>query len=198
MKKKGVDKYRMVNAAMSINKVTIRDANLPPAVDKFSEEFAGMAVASLIDFFSGYNQVTLAEECRDLTAFQTPIGLLRQTTLPQGATDLVAQFVRIVTKILEEHIPARCRPFLDDIGVKGPKTTYGDKEILPGIWRYMYKHMIWLDGVLADLELAGCTISGKKLQFCMPGIKIVGFVCDLAGRHPDSSKVVKILEWEPC
>lgn len=52
VKKKGVDKYRMVNAAMSINKVTIWDANLPPAVDEFSEEFAGMAVASLIDFFS--------------------------------------------------------------------------------------------------------------------------------------------------
>ena len=53
--KKKSGKYRMVNAAMNINKVTIRDANLPPSVDEFSEEFTGMYITSLIDFFSGYD-----------------------------------------------------------------------------------------------------------------------------------------------
>jgi len=71
-----VDKYRIVNTTISINKVTIRDANLPLVVDEFSKEFAGMSVASLIDFFSGYDQITLTEECRDLIAFMTPIRLL--------------------------------------------------------------------------------------------------------------------------
>ena len=45
----------MVNAAMNINKVTIRDTNLPPSVDEFLEEFAGIYITSLIDFFLGYN-----------------------------------------------------------------------------------------------------------------------------------------------
>jgi hypothetical protein len=51
---------------------------------------------------------------------RTPLGLLRQTTLPQGTTNSIAQFVRIVTKILEDLISKDCLPFLDDIGVKGP------------------------------------------------------------------------------
>ena len=67
--KKIKNKYRMVNAAMNMNGVIIRDVNLPFNVEEFSEEFAGMCVASLIDFFSGYDQVVLAEKSRDLTAF---------------------------------------------------------------------------------------------------------------------------------
>ena len=195
--KKKSNKYRMINAAMNMNKVTIRDANLPPDVDGFSEEFAGMVMTSLIDLFSGYDQITLAKTYRDLTAFMTPLGLLRQTTLPQGATNSVAQFVRVITKILEDLLEI-CRPFLDDIGVKGPKTTYGNVEVAPGVRQFVLEHIKNLDSVLLNFELAGCTISGEKSQFCMPGIKIVGFVCDFHGRRPEGSKIIKILEWRPC
>ena len=149
-------------------------------------------MTSLVDFLSGYDQAKLAERCRDMTGFMTPIGLLRRTTLPQGATNSVAQFVRIVTKILEDLIPDVCRPFLDDVGVKGPKTDYGGEESAPGIRRFVLEHIINLDRTLADLERAGVTVSGEKCQFCMPGIKIVGYVCDAEGRHPEYAKVEKI------
>jgi hypothetical protein len=75
-------KYRLINAAQQYNKYTIRDANLPLDTDGFSEDFAGCEIASLVDVFSSYDQVELAEKSRDLTAFDTPLGLLRQTTLP--------------------------------------------------------------------------------------------------------------------
>ena len=100
--------------------MTIRDANFPPAVDEFSEEFAGMQMTSLIDFFSNYNQIELDSRCRNLTASMTPLGLLRQSTLPQSATNSVARFVLIVLKILADLISTVCRPLLVDIGVKGP------------------------------------------------------------------------------
>ena len=82
--KKERNKYRLINAAMNINRVTIRDANLPPCADKFSEEFAGCKVMTLVDFFSSYNQLELDVESRNLTAFATPLGLLQQTTVPMG------------------------------------------------------------------------------------------------------------------
>ena len=66
-------------------------------------------------------------------AFYTPIGLLRMTTLPQGATNSVAQFVQIVTKILEDIIPKDCLLFLNDIGVKGLTLVYSGEETLLGI-----------------------------------------------------------------
>lgn len=179
--KKKSGTYRLVDAAMHINRVTIKDSNLPPDVDEFSEDFAGMYVSSLIDFLSGYDQVTLPRQCRDLTAIMTPLGLLRHTTLLQGATNSVAQFVRVVTNILEDLMPDVARAFVDDVGVKGPKTRYNDKEVAPGVRRFILEHIQNLDKVLVNCELAGSTISGEKSQFCMSGMKIVGFVCDSDG-----------------
>ena len=103
-KKRTPGKYWLVNVAVELNRFTVRDANLPPSADEFPEELAGFAISSLIDFFSGYDQVELDEESLDLTAFMTLLGLMRMTTLPQGATNSVAQFVRIVPKILAPHL----------------------------------------------------------------------------------------------
>jgi hypothetical protein len=50
-----VGEYRLINTAMKMNEVTLRDANLPPSVDEFSEEFISYIAASLVDFFSGYD-----------------------------------------------------------------------------------------------------------------------------------------------
>ena len=63
----------------------------------------------------------------------TPLGLLRMTRLPIKAINSVAQFVRIVTKILQDHIPDVMRQFVDDVDVKGHKTKYNNKEVALGI-----------------------------------------------------------------
>ena len=36
-------------------------------------------------------------------------------------------------------------PYLDNVCVKGPKFTYYDKEIEPGIYRYVAKHLLNID-----------------------------------------------------
>ena len=56
--------------------MTIRDVNLPLYANEFSKEFAGCKVISLVDFFSGYNQLELNIESRNLMAFTIPLGLL--------------------------------------------------------------------------------------------------------------------------
>ena len=48
-------KYRIVNATMCINKVIVRDANMPPDTDEFVKEFLGIVISSAINLFSGYN-----------------------------------------------------------------------------------------------------------------------------------------------
>nr|POF03172.1 hypothetical protein CFP56_78741 [Quercus suber] len=39
--KKEANKYRLINAAIEMNRVTLRDATLLPSTDEFSEDFAG-------------------------------------------------------------------------------------------------------------------------------------------------------------
>jgi hypothetical protein len=88
--------------------------------------------------------------------------------------------------------------YLDDIDIKGPRDRYNDEEVskLPGIRRFMLEHIQNLDKVLADLERAGATISEEKSRFCVSGMKVVGYVCDSNERHPQATKVAKILQWK--
>jgi hypothetical protein len=48
-------KYRLINNATNINRVTIRDSNVPPSADEFSDAYARCQYISLTDFFSGYD-----------------------------------------------------------------------------------------------------------------------------------------------
>ena len=125
---------------MEINRVIIRDGNFFLVVNEFSEEFGNCVITSLIDFFSGYDQIELNERSKDLISFHTPIRLYRMTTLPQNATNSVTQFIRVITKIFQNHL-SRCLSFINDIGVKSPKTTYNNEEMTPNIRKYVLEHI---------------------------------------------------------
>ena len=85
-------------------------------------------ITSAIDYYSGYYQIPLDMMSRDMTAFMTDLGLVRTSRLPQGWTNSVSVFMRIICKVHWRQIPHQVRPFLDDCGIKGPKDRYGDEE----------------------------------------------------------------------
>lgn len=118
---------------MKINMVTIQDMNLPPNLVEFVDDFASCKILLSLDFFLGYNQVPLTEESHDLMGFQTKIELMRVMTLPQGATNSVAQFLHLTSKALINQIPDDCMVFFNNVGVKGLKSQYNNKEVMPGI-----------------------------------------------------------------
>ena len=62
---------------IKINAVTIRNANIPSLVNKFLKEFARCKVASLIDFFSRYDQMELDKRYKDMTIMITLQRLVR-------------------------------------------------------------------------------------------------------------------------
>jgi len=84
---------RIVHDLQPLNRVTIRDASLPPRVDEMIEKFKGYAFYFITDLKSGYDAVVLAQESRDLTAFHAyDFGLMRLTSLPQGFTNSMSVF----------------------------------------------------------------------------------------------------------
>ena len=104
----------------------------------------------------------------------------------------MAQFVRIMSLILEDINPEMAKPFVDDVGVKGPYTDYDGEEALPGIRRFILEHIQNLDKTLERIERAGASI-GAKSQFCKDGLNVVGFVCNSRGREPSADKVIRIM-----
>ena len=46
-----------------------------------------------------------------------------------------------MNRVLANHFPSRVRPFLDNIGVKGPRSEYNSEEVAPGVRRFILEHL---------------------------------------------------------
>lgn len=203
--KKDPTKIRIVHDLQDLNKVTIRDSGVPPVIDEVIEETAGRVIYSLIDALVGYDHQLIDERSRDLTTFQTPLGSFRLTVLPMGWSNSVSIFHGHITFILQEEIPQKSRPFIDDIVIQGGRTKYLDSNGQPrrldenhGVRQFVFEHLVDLNRILHKLGCAGVTISAKKISLCVPQISILGHTCNENGRIPDNSHVQKVVEWPPC
>jgi alpha-D-ribose 1-methylphosphonate 5-triphosphate synthase subunit PhnL len=124
-----------------MNRVIIRDANLSFAIDEFSEEFADCAIVSLVNLFSEYDQLSLIEKCRDMIVFMISFELMRMIIIFMKAINFVTQFVRVINKIIVDHVLHHALSFVNDIEVKKSKITYNDEFIVSEIRRYVMKHI---------------------------------------------------------
>ena len=102
-----------------VNKVMIRNSGVGPIVDEFAEAFAGHAIYSIGNLYSRYDQFELVVESQEITTMWTPIGLVRMCMLPQASTKSVAHMMNAMNKVLQDCIPEKLMPFLDDIPMKG-------------------------------------------------------------------------------
>jgi hypothetical protein len=159
----------------------------------------------MLDLYVGYDERLIAESLRDYTTFQTPFGALRLVTLPMGWTNSVPIFHDDVTFILQAEIPHTTIPYIDDVPVKKPKSTYlktdGSFETIPanpGIRRFIWKHFENLNRIVQRMKYCGGTFSGPKLYLCVPEIFVLGHRCTPEGRLPDESRVSAIRKWGPC
>lgn len=145
LKKNG--KLRIVHDLQPLNKVTIRDAGLPPNLDDFVEPFAGRQCYTVLDLYWGFDARKVHPESRDITAFLTPLGLLHITSLPTGFTNSPAEFQAYGAFILHEEIPQTANIFINNLAIKGGTSQYLDKDRKPetlaenpGIRRFIWEH----------------------------------------------------------
>jgi hypothetical protein len=112
---------RIVHDIQQLNSVMVKDAASMPYVELFAEQCAGHTVYSMMDLFVGFDHRALAQDSRDITTFQTPLGTFHLTVLPQGWTDSPAVFQNDIAFILQEEIDIAPN-FQDDVNVLGPQT----------------------------------------------------------------------------
>ncbi|GBG75401.1 hypothetical protein CBR_g20031 [Chara braunii] len=177
-----------------LNAVTVRDARGLPNADALSESCAGRPIISLIDLYFGYDQFPVYPPDRPVTAMHTPRWLIHMNVAPQGWTNAVAMVQRHMIKAMQTVSSHITQPYIDDLAVKGPKEKEED-EVMPGVKRFVWKHIQDIDQVLGLLEEHNLTASGPKSKHCMREATILGFVCNEQGRRPDVKKTDKILEW---
>ena len=131
----------MINAAMNINRVTIRNVNLFFQINTFVEEFVDMQMNFLIDFFSKYDQLSFDKRNRNFIAFMTFFELLRMIIFFQKTINFVEQFVRIANHILNAHISEKCQTFVNDIVVKKNRNNHENKKVVFEIRIFVLRHI---------------------------------------------------------
>ena len=183
-------RLRFIQDMQPMNQVTIRNSGVGPIVDEFAEMFAGRAIYSMGDLYSGYDQFQLAVGSRDITSIRTPIGLLRMCTLPQGATNSVAHMMNGMHKVLRDFIPPITMPFLDDIPIKGCEERMKNEELdSVGCRKFVRDHIEDCDKVLSRLEEVHLTLSAPKSIFGVQEVLVVGHMCGPYGRKPAPTKI---------
>ncbi|GBG91787.1 hypothetical protein CBR_g53676 [Chara braunii] len=184
---------RWVQDLQRLNAMMVRDAGGLPNADALSESCARRPIISLIDLYSGYDQFPVYPLDRPVTAMHTPRGLIHMNVAPQGWTNAVAMVQRHMIRVMQTVSPHVTQPYIDDLVVKGPKEKEED-EVMPGVRRFVWKHVQDIDQVLGLLEEHNLTASDPKSKHCMREATILGFVCNEKGRRPDVKKTDKILE----
>ncbi|KAL3682680.1 hypothetical protein R1sor_000702 [Riccia sorocarpa] len=195
--------FTMPHIPWDLRPIPVPRAHLPKLIELLKEKmeaFAGRAVYSMGDLYSGYDQFQLAEGSRDVTTMKTPLGLLRMCTLPQGATNSVAHMMNGMNKVLRDFIPEKTMPFLDNVPIKGCREDEKDETLdSRGCRRYVSEHIEDCEKILKRLDEMNLTLSGAKSTFGVREVVIVGHLCGWFGKKPEATKIEAIQRiWEVC
>ena len=163
-----------------LNECVLREIHPIPKVDETLAQLSGATLFSKLDANSGFWQIPLASESRDLTTFITPFGRFCFNKLPFGISSAPELFQRRMSRLLEGLPGVLC--LMDDVIVFG-----ANRE----------EHDLRLIATLQRLEAAGVTLNPKKCEFHKHSMKFLGHVVGSDGIRADPDKTTAILEIPP-
>ena len=105
----------------NLNRASDKDNYLVPPMEKILQMVSGSELFSLLDGFSGYNQVLVAEEDRLKTTFITKWGTFAYRRMPFGLINVGATFQRAMDIAFQVLIGNSVVVYLDDVTVFSKK-----------------------------------------------------------------------------
>jgi hypothetical protein len=104
-----------------------------------------------------------------------------------------------MNRVFQEFIPAKTRPFLDDIPIKGCLFQEKDETLrTDGLKQFIWEHLRDVEAILQRLIEVGLTLSGEKSSFALEENMVVGQICGASGKRPSKLKVDAINEMKDC
>lgn len=149
-----------------------------PNTDDCLETIAGKNYFSLIDFASGFWQIPVARNSRELTAFRTEDGLFQFKRMPFGLANAPASFQRMINALLSGMKGINLQVFMDDIC------------IATDTWEEHLK----LLAQLFDLVIkSGLRLKSSKCVFGAHQVVFLGHLISATGIRQDPDKLKAIL-----
>ena len=87
------------------------------------DSIAGHKLLTFMDAFLGYNQIKMAKEDREKTAFITSQGLYYYKVIPFRQKNAGATYQRLVNKMSNKQIRRNLKVYVDDMLVKSKEES---------------------------------------------------------------------------
>ena len=104
-----------------LNKACPKDDFPLPNIDIIVDMTAGYEMLSLMDGFSGYNQIRIAPEDQHKTEFTCPWGTYCWNVMPFGLKNAGATYQRAMTTIFHDFMHILMEDYVDDLLCKSLK-----------------------------------------------------------------------------
>ena len=89
-----------------------------PKIDQLMDSTTGHKLLTFMDAFSGYNQIKMAEEDQEKTAFITSQRLYCYKVMPFKLKNVGATYQRLINKMFNKQIGRNMEVYIDDMLVK--------------------------------------------------------------------------------
>ena len=184
--KKKEGEWRMCIDFRDLNALTIDDSFPLPRLDLMLHRAGESQFFSKIDLASGFHQIALTPETRELTAFRLPEPVAGNThwewrVMPFGLKNTPPTFQRAMTRVLQG-----CEEFavvyMDDVMI------FSQTEA---------EHLKHLDRVFAKLNEQSYHIRLPKCEFLKKEVEFLGHQLSREGVRTSPGKVAALQAWKP-
>ena len=131
-----------------------------------------------MDTFSGYNQIQMAKEDKEKTAFVTNQGLYCYKVMPFGLKNTGATYQRLVNQMFKKQIGKNVEVYADDMLVKSKEEE---------------DHLDDLKETFNTLRQYSMKLNPSKCAFGVSSGKFLGFIVSQKGIEANPEKVRAIL-----
>jgi hypothetical protein len=146
------------------------------------QQVTGSALMSMLDGFSGYNQVIVAEEDRPKTTFVTPWGTYAYIRMPFGLKNAGATFQRAMDHAFKYFVGKFMVDYQDDL------TVYSKSREI---------HLRHLRQIFEKCRIYGISLNPKKCLFVVTEGKLLGHVVSKEGVYIDPERIKAINDLNP-
>lgn len=166
-------RWRMCIDYRRLNKKLIADKHPLPRIVDILDSLGNARYFSVIDLFSGFHQVPLHENSRDMTSFSTEKGAFRWKVLPFGLNVSPNSFSRMMQMAFAGLPPQHAFIYIDDVVVIGRTEKH---------------HLSNLRDVFRIFRKCNLKINPTKCQFFRKEVTFLGHLCTEHGVKPDPRK----------
>ncbi|KAH9294618.1 hypothetical protein KI387_038206 [Taxus chinensis] len=161
----------------NLNQASLKDNYPLPIMDQVLQAVTGSEMLSMLDGFSGYNQIEVSPEDQFKTAFTTPWGTFAYSRMPFGLTNSSATFQWAMDFAFKGMMGKVIVVYLDDLTVFSKQRN---------------DHCDHLEQVLIRCREHGISLNPKKSVFRVTEGKLLGHIVSKEGTKIDAERVKAI------